>query len=102
MTQYMPTKYFLNDNKTVYIRWFLTYIFEQDKYDDVIVGVKSTALKFGESTPYWLTGFSAAMITGLTVAGTCAHQSWPFYAAVGATATHLLYQVTVYDISFIA
>lgn len=84
------------------VAWTLVYdtiYAHQDKYDDVIVGVKSTALKFGESTPYWLTGFSAAMITGLTVAGTCAHQSWPFYAAVGATATHLLYQISTLNIN---
>ena len=37
------------------------------------------------------------MITGLTIAGINAHQSWPFYVAVGATATHLLHQVTIYE-----
>jgi len=84
------------------VAWTLVYdtiYAHQDKYDDAIVGVKSTALKFGESTPYWLTGFSATMITGLTIAGINAHQSWPFYVAVGATATHLLHQISTLNIN---
>jgi len=40
------------------------------------------------------------MVTGLTVAGICAHQSWPYYVAVGATATHLLHQVTMIPFDF--
>ena len=65
----------------------------QDKYDDVIVGVKSTALRFGEATPVWLAGFSLVMISGLSAAGIAANQSWPFYCAVAATGAHLVRHV---------
>lgn len=41
----------------------------QDKEDDLKVGVKSTALRFGDSTKGWLTGFSSACITSLAVSG---------------------------------
>ena len=76
---------------------------QQDKYDDAVVGVKSTALKFGDATSKWLTGFSLVTITGFTVAGVAAEQSWPYYAAVVLTSAHLIRQVlkllqTVYDI----
>jgi 4-hydroxybenzoate polyprenyltransferase len=78
------------------IAWTLTYdtiYAHQDKYDDVVVGVKSTALKFGDNTSYWLTGFSATTVSCLTLAGIAAQQSWPYYAMVGFTAGHLARQV---------
>lgn len=61
--------------------------------DDVIVGIKSTALKFEDETKVYLSGFSAAMITGLITAGVFAAQTWPYYAAVGLVGTHLANQV---------
>ena len=33
------------------------------------VGVRSTALLFGQQTPVWLSGFSLATLTGLGAAG---------------------------------
>lgn len=39
----------------------------QDKEDDVKVGIKSTALKFGESTKEWITGFAIASIGTLAL-----------------------------------
>ena len=65
----------------------------QDKYDDVIVGIKSTALRFGEATPRWLAGFGAAMITGLATVGHNAGQTWPYYLTVALVAGHLTKQV---------
>ena len=41
----------------------------QDKSDDVKVGVKSTALYFGDQTQSWLTGFAAITIASLLLAG---------------------------------
>jgi 4-hydroxybenzoate polyprenyltransferase len=52
--------------------WTLVYdtiYAHQDKDDDTKVGVKSTALRFGNDTQTWLTGFSTACVTGLTLAG---------------------------------
>lgn len=41
----------------------------QDKEDDQKVGVKSTALRFGDSTKQWITGFEIACLGGLAVSG---------------------------------
>lgn len=41
----------------------------QDKEDDKIVGVKSTALRFGDSTKKWVSGFGIACITSLALSG---------------------------------
>ncbi len=67
--------------------------FVQDKEDDILVGVKSTALKFGEDTKYWVSGFSGTMISLLTYVGLVCDQTWPYYAGVGLVATHLARQV---------
>lgn len=65
----------------------------QDKVDDLLLGIKSTALKFGDKTQIYLAGFSAIMIAGLCTSGITATQAWPYYAAVGLTAKHLFHQV---------
>lgn len=67
----------------------------QDKRDDIIVGIKSTALRFGKDTKLWLTGFSAGMIGGLLTTGIVCDQTWPFYASVSVIAAHLGQQVCV-------
>uniref|UniRef100_A0A915BX00 4-hydroxybenzoate polyprenyltransferase, mitochondrial n=1 Tax=Parascaris univalens TaxID=6257 RepID=A0A915BX00_PARUN len=65
----------------------------QDKADDIVAGVKSTALLFGDTTKYWLTGFAAVMISGLTVTGAVIGQTWPYYCMLGATAAQLSWQI---------
>ncbi|CAL7945280.1 unnamed protein product [Xylocopa violacea] len=81
---------------TAGIFWTLLYdtiYAHQDKLDDVIVGIKSTALKFGDKTKIYLSGFSTAMITGLIASGIFAAQTWPYYTAVGLVGTHLINQI---------
>ncbi|TKR68011.1 hypothetical protein L596_024064 [Steinernema carpocapsae] len=78
------------------LSWTLVYdtiYAHQDKADDIMIGVKSTALRFGENTSYWLTGFSTAAIAGVGLSGYMADQTWPFYLALSGTAAHLLWQV---------
>lgn len=67
---------------------------EQDKDDDLKVGVKSTALRFQENTKLWLSGFTGAMLSGLVLAGMNADQTLPYYCAVSAVAIHLTHQVS--------
>lgn len=55
--------------------------------------MKSTALRFGESTKYWLTLFSGITTASLTVCGMAAGMSWPFYVGVIAGAAQLSWQV---------
>ena len=70
------------------------FYFPKDKADDILIGVKSTALRFGDNTKYWLSGFGTAMIGGLGVTGFMCDQTWPFYVGLGLTATHVFHQVT--------
>ncbi|XP_073102742.1 4-hydroxybenzoate polyprenyltransferase, mitochondrial isoform X2 [Elaeis guineensis] len=52
--------------------WTLVYdtiYAHQDKEDDLKVGVKSTALRFGSLTKTWISGFGAACIGSLALSG---------------------------------
>ncbi|KHJ83664.1 4-hydroxybenzoate octaprenyltransferase domain protein, partial [Oesophagostomum dentatum] len=78
------------------LQWTLLYdtiYAHQDKADDIMIGVKSTALRFGDNTKYWLSGFGSAAVAGLALTGHLAEQTWPYYAALAATAMHLGWQV---------
>ncbi|CAO3703546.1 unnamed protein product [Rhizopus stolonifer] len=80
--------------------WTLVYdtiYAHQDKKDDIKVGVKSTALRFGERTPEWLAGFSTAFISLTTLAGYMNDQGPLFYAGVLGTAAHLAWQLKTVD-----
>ncbi|CAG7727305.1 unnamed protein product [Allacma fusca] len=84
------------------LSWTLIYdtiYAHQDVEDDALLGLGSTARKFGDKTKYWLTGFSTSMVGSLTAAGIFADASWPFYAGVAATATHLAWQLRTLDIN---
>jgi len=59
----------------------------------MLIGVKSTALRFGDSTKTWLAGFGCVMVSGLTVTGVMCDQTWPYYTGLALTASHLAYQV---------
>ncbi|KAK8493655.1 hypothetical protein V6N13_046691 [Hibiscus sabdariffa] len=71
----------------------------QDKEDDVKAGIKSTALKFGESTKEWITGFATACIGSFALAGYNAALGWPFYAFLAAAAAQLAWQIGTADLS---
>lgn len=68
-------------------------IWLQDKVDDVLLGIKSTAIRFGDDTKLWLSGFGASMISGLVLSGVTVGIGWPYYVSVAAVATHLASQV---------
>ncbi|KAI8322287.1 4-hydroxybenzoate polyprenyl transferase [Martensiomyces pterosporus] len=84
------------------IAWTLVYdtIYgHQDKRDDVAVGVKSTALLFGENTKTILSGFSASTLGLLCLSGYMNGQGMPFYMTVlGAGGAHLAWQLRKVDI----
>lgn len=78
------------------ICWTIVYdtiYAHQDKFDDIQIGVKSTALRFGENTKIWLSGFTAAMLSGLSLAGVATEQTVAYYAAVGVVGAHLIQQI---------
>ncbi|XP_025013618.1 4-hydroxybenzoate polyprenyltransferase, mitochondrial isoform X2 [Ricinus communis] len=82
--------------------WTLVYdtiYAHQDKEDDLKVGVKSTALRFGDSTKEWITGFGIACIGSLALSGVNANIGWPFYAFLTAGSGHLAWQIWTVDLS---
>ena len=83
------------------IAWTIGYdtiYAHQDKEDDVLVGLKSTALRFGSSTPAWLSLFFGITIGGLAFAGWSIGAGLWFYCGLAAAAAHLVWQVTTLDI----
>lgn len=64
------------------VAWTLGYdtiYAHQDKEDDRVVGVRSTALLFGERTLPWLIGFYTAMVALLAAAGLAAGKGPGFW-----------------------
>ncbi|XP_033218543.1 4-hydroxybenzoate polyprenyltransferase, mitochondrial isoform X2 [Belonocnema kinseyi] len=86
---------------TAGICWTILYdtiYAHQDKVDDLLLGIKSTALKFGSNTKLYLSGFGASMIGGLVASGMAAEQTLPYYISVGLVGSHLVHQIHTLDI----
>ncbi|KAK0190861.1 UbiA prenyltransferase family-domain-containing protein, partial [Armillaria mellea] len=72
--------------------WTLVYdtiYAHQDKNDDVTVGIRSTALLFGDHTRSILSGLSVASVSLISYAGILNSQAAPFYCGVGLGALQL-------------
>ena len=83
------------------IAWTIGYdtiYAHQDKEDDVLAGLKSTALRFGSSTPAWLSLFFGITIGALAFAGFSVGEGPWFYAGLAVAAAHLVWQVATLDI----
>ncbi|MCB9946626.1 MAG: 4-hydroxybenzoate octaprenyltransferase [Rhodospirillaceae bacterium] len=65
----------------------------QDKADDARVGVKSTALKWGDASKPWVLGFYVAAVAGMTAAGVLAGLHAVFLGAMAAGLAFLLLQL---------
>ncbi|MEK9754115.1 MAG: 4-hydroxybenzoate octaprenyltransferase [Rhodospirillaceae bacterium] len=70
----------------------------QDKEDDLVAGVKSSALALGPHTKPWLILFYALALALIGSAGFTAHMAWPFYLGLGLSVLHLAWQVKRVDI----
>jgi len=84
------------------IFWTLGYdtiYAHQDKDDDVLIGVKSTALKFGAGTKPWLVGFYTITIILLAATGLMANLAWPYYSGLTLAAWQLAWQIRSVDIA---
>ena len=83
------------------ISWTLAYdtiYAHQDKEDDILIGVKSTALKFGEATPKWLIAFFALALVLIDIAGWLAGAGLFFHIGVAGAALHAVWQHSRLDI----
>lgn len=84
------------------IAWTIGYdtiYAHQDKEDDALLGLKSTALKFGSATWRWLTLFYGLTIALLGLAGSGAGAGWPFFLGLSLAALHLIWQIVTLDIA---
>jgi len=82
------------------IAWTLGYdtiYAHQDKADDVLVGVKSTALKFGAATKSWLVGFYSMTLVFMAAAMLTAGLAWPAFTGIALAALHFSWQIATLD-----
>jgi 4-hydroxybenzoate polyprenyltransferase len=70
----------------------------QDKDDDALIGVKSTARLFGDKTRQWILGFYAVAFTLILAAGFTEHTGWVFWILLLAAGAHMMWQVKSLDI----
>ena len=65
----------------------------QDKEDDQLIGVRSTALKFGTNTKRWLYLWYGLTLTLVCLAGWLSGLWLPFYAAMMLPGLHFIWQL---------
>ncbi|ODR94888.1 4-hydroxybenzoate octaprenyltransferase [Methyloceanibacter stevinii] len=70
----------------------------QDREDDALIGMKSTALRFGADTTYWLSGFYAVTIAAMGLAGWLAGGGPLFFTGLALAYGQLLWQIATLDI----
>jgi len=78
------------------ILWTLGYdtiYAHQDKDDDALIGVRSTARLFGGASRTWIGAFYAGTVALLALAGRLVWMAWPFYATLALAALLLAWQV---------
>jgi 4-hydroxybenzoate polyprenyltransferase len=83
------------------ISWVIGYdtiYAHQDREDDLMIGIKSTALLFGENTRPMLAGFCAGAVVLIGIAGLMAGGGLIFVLGMIAFAAHLAWQVLRLDI----
>ncbi|KAI4379844.1 hypothetical protein MLD38_006089 [Melastoma candidum] len=82
--------------------WTLVYdtiYAHQDKEDDLKVGVKSTALRFGDMSKEWFSGFGVVCISSLALCGYNADIGWPYYAFLTAASGQLAWQIATVNLA---
>ncbi len=82
------------------ILWIIGYdtiYAHQDKEDDALIGMKSTALRFGQGTKPWLVGLYGGSWVAMTIAGLLAGAGWVFTLLMLTAAGHLAWQIATLD-----
>ena len=70
----------------------------QDKEDDEIIGLKSTALRFGDHTARWLSLFYGLTWGGLVFSGWVVGAGLFFFIGMILAGAHLIWQIATLDI----
>lgn len=69
----------------------------QDSRDDAVVGIRSTALRFGDATGVWLSGLYAGALALWALAILAAGAGWPSYAGLMLVGLQMVWQVATLD-----
>lgn len=83
------------------IFWTLFYdtiYAHQDKADDALIGIKSTALRLGAQTKPWLLGFGALTIICFALALLASGSGWVAYLGLAGVLVHLFWQLRDVDL----
>uniref|UniRef100_A0A8D8V2A4 4-hydroxybenzoate polyprenyltransferase, mitochondrial n=1 Tax=Cacopsylla melanoneura TaxID=428564 RepID=A0A8D8V2A4_9HEMI len=83
------------------ICWTIVYdtiYAHQDRKEDVALGLKSTAILFGDKTKLYLSGFGGIMMSSLVTCGMLSAQTWPYFLSLSLVGTHLASQIYQLDI----
>jgi len=83
------------------ILWVIGYdtiYAHQDKEDDALVGVRSTARLFGDNTKIWLIRLYGGALILMAVAFALAPAPLPAFAGLAAAGIHMAYQIRVLNI----
>jgi 4-hydroxybenzoate polyprenyltransferase len=83
------------------ISWTLAYdtiYAHQDKEDDVLIGVKSTALKLGSASAWWIGGFFVLALLFIEASLWLAHAHLLAHMGVAAAALHAAWQISRLEI----
>lgn len=86
------------------ISWTMIYdtiYAHQDKKDDYMLGLKSTAIKFGDKTERYLHLFSILMTLSLLQVGLQTEQTWPYYLSLSVIFGQLIRNNKQLDINSI-
>jgi 4-hydroxybenzoate polyprenyltransferase len=70
----------------------------QDKTDDALIGIRSTARRLGAATPRWLWGFYGVTLALLAAAGWSAGLGPGFYLLLPAVAGHFAWQIRTLEL----
>ncbi len=70
-----------------------------DVRDDLKLGVKSTAMRFGEHGKAWIGGFYVATIALWLYAGIDLHMSWVYFVVLAVIAGHFTWQMRVFSLA---
>lgn len=70
----------------------------QDKEDDALIGVRSTARLFGDRVKLWLTGIYALAAICIALAAGLAGSPWPVFVGLALAGIMLARQIIVLDI----
>ena len=82
------------------IAWTLGYdtiYAHQDKVDDILIGVKSSALRLGQHSRLAICAFYSLTMLGLTASALLADLAWPAYAGLIIAGVQLAWQTNSVD-----